>query len=369
MLLGGLAFAFGVSTAVFNATYSEQSRVDAQLTNGADVTITGTFAAPASTDLATLRRIPGVLDAEPMQHRFAFVGNDLQDLYGIDPQKIANTTPMSNAFFGNGDAAATLTTLSRYPNGVLVSEETVQTYQLNLGDPLILRLQDALTHKYVPVKFRFTGVSREFPTAPKDSFLVTNAMYVAQQTHSSAAEMVLLRVTPGAIADVSVQARHIIANLPGAVVTNIIEAQRAVGSSLTALDLRTLTAIELLFAVIFVAAATGLVLALGFSERLRMFAVLSALGAKDSQLRAFLVAEAAAIVAAGTVFGVALGFLIAQVLVKILTGVFDPPPSGLTVPWGYLAVLAISAVASTLIAVGIILRATHKAVVSALRGL
>jgi putative ABC transport system permease protein len=168
---------------------------------------------------------------------------------------------------------------------------------------------------------------------------------------------------------VTVQARHVVANLPGAVVTNIIEAQRAVGSSLTALDLRTLTAIELLFAVVFVAAATGLVLALGFSERLRMFAVLSALGAKDHQLRAFLFAEAAAIVAAGTVFGVALGFLIAEVLVKILTGVFDPPPSGLTVPWSYLAGLVIAAVASTMIAVAIILRATHKAVVSALRGL
>jgi putative ABC transport system permease protein len=252
---------------------------------------------------------------------------------------------------------------------VLVSEETVQTYQLSIGDTLILRLQDGRSHKYVPVKFRFTGVSREFPTAPKDSFLVANAMDVAQQTHSSAAEVVLLRVKPGAITDVTVQARRVAANLPGAVVTNIIEAQRAVGSSLTALDLRALTAIELLFAVIFVAAATGLVLALGFSERLRMFAVLSALGAKDRQLRAFLVAEAVSIVAAGTVFGVALGFLIAQVLVKILTGVFDPPPSSLTVPWGYLAGLVIAAVASTLIAVAIILRATHKAVVSALRGL
>ncbi|MDQ6767964.1 MAG: ABC transporter permease [Candidatus Eremiobacteraeota bacterium] len=369
MLLAGLAFAFGVSTAVFNATYSQQSRVDAQLTNGADVTVTGSAAAPASNDLPALRRITGVLDAEPMQHRFAFVGNDLQDLYGIDPQRIARVTPMSNAFFGNGDAAATLTTLSRYPNGVLVSEETVRTYQLNPGDSLILRLQDARTHHYVPVKFRFIGVSREFPTAPKDSFLVANAAYVAQQTHASAAEIVLLRVTPAAIVAVTVQARRIVANLPGAVVTNIIDAQRAVGSSLTAIDLRALTAVELLFAVIFVAAATGLVLALGFSERLRMFAVLSALGAKDRQLRAFLVAEAVAIVAAGTIFGIALGFLIAQVLVKTLTGVFDPPPSGLTVPWGYLAGLLLAAIASTLIAVAIILRVTHKAVVSALRGL
>jgi putative ABC transport system permease protein len=369
MLLAGLAFAFGVSTAVFNATYNEQSRVDAQLTNGADVTVTGTAAAPAALDLAALRRLPGVLDAEPMQHRFAFVGSDLQDLYGIDPARITRATPMSGAFFGNGDAAATLATLSHNPDGVLVSEETVQTYQLNLGDSLTLRLQDGRTHKYVPVKFRFIGVSREFPTAPKDSFLVANAGYVAHQTHDPAAEVVLLRVEPGAIAPVTEQARRIVAHLSGAAVTNILEAQNAVASGLTAIDLRSLTAVELLFAVVFVSAATGLVLALGFGERLRMFAVLSALGAKNRQLRAFLIAEAAAIVAAGTVFGVALGFVVAHVLVKILTGVFDPPPAGLTVPWGYVAGLVIIAIVATLGAVAIILRLTHNAVVSALRGL
>jgi putative ABC transport system permease protein len=43
-----------------------------------------------------------------MQHRFAYVGNDLQDLYGIDPQHTGEATNMSNAFFENGNAAATL---------------------------------------------------------------------------------------------------------------------------------------------------------------------------------------------------------------------------------------------------------------------
>ena len=43
-----LAFAFAASTAIFNATYEAQARVDAELTNGADVTVIGTTAAPAS---------------------------------------------------------------------------------------------------------------------------------------------------------------------------------------------------------------------------------------------------------------------------------------------------------------------------------
>jgi putative ABC transport system permease protein len=369
MLLAGLAFAFGVSTAVFNATYAAQSRVDAELTNGADVTIGSTTAAPPSRELARFRAIPGVGAAEPMQHRYAFVGNDLQDLYGIDPRTITNATPMSDAFFGNNNARATLDALARTPDGVLVSEETVQTYQLHLGDPLTLRLQNARTHQYQPVRFTFAGVAREFPTAPKDSFLVANASYVAQATGTGAAEIVLLRVRPGAIESVAAAARRIAAPLPGATVTTILEAQRKVGSSLTAVDLRALTAVELFFAVVFVAASTGLMLALGFSERLRTFAVLSALGAKDPQLRAFLAGEAAAIVVPGAIFGIVLGFAIAQILVVVLTGVFDPPPASLTVPWAYLAGLLLAAVASTALAVVIVIRATASAAVGALRGL
>jgi putative ABC transport system permease protein len=368
MLLAGLAFAFGVSTAVFNATYAAQSRVDAELTNGADVTITGTAAAPPSRELARFRAIPGAIAAEPMQHRYAFVGNDLQDLYGINPRTIASATPMSDAFFGN-NARATLDALARTPDGVLVSEETVQTYQLHLGDPLTLRLQNARTHQYAPVRFIFAGVTREFPTAPKDSFLVANASYVARATGSNAAEIVLLHTRPAAIAPVAAAARRIAVSLPGATVTDIVQTQRQVGSSLTAVDLRALTAVELFFAVVFVAASTGLMLVLGFSERLRTFAVLSALGAKSGQLRAFLAGEAAAIVVPGAIFGIALGFGIAQILVVVLTGVFDPPPSALTIPWAYLGGLLLAAAVSTAIAVAVVIRATGAAVVGALRGL
>ena len=83
-----LAFSFGIATAVFNSTYNAQAIVDAQLTNGADVTVTGQTASQPSRPLAQFRAIPGVTDAGAMQHRFAYVGNDLQDLYGIDAASI-----------------------------------------------------------------------------------------------------------------------------------------------------------------------------------------------------------------------------------------------------------------------------------------
>ncbi|HEY8312898.1 MAG TPA: ABC transporter permease [Candidatus Baltobacteraceae bacterium] len=369
ILLVGLAFAFGVSTAVFNATYNAQSRVDAQLTTGADVTVSGLTGAPPSSKLAQLRAIPHVAAAVAMQHRYAYVGSDLQDLYGIDPRTIGSATPMSDAFFGNNDSQKALAALIGHRDGVLVSEETVQTYQLKLGDRLTLRLQDVRTHRYVPVSFVFVGVSREFPTAPKDSFLIANMSYVAAKTHSNAAEDVLIRVDGNAVAGVRTAAQKVVATLPGATVTDILQSQRKIGSSLTAIDLHGLTAIELIFAVVFVAASTGLLLALGFSERLRTFAILAAIGTKDRQLGAFLWSEAGLVVSAGGAFGIVLGFLIAQMLVKVLTGVFDPPPAALTVPWAYLGGLVIAALVSTAIAVSILLKVTKGAVLGALRGL
>ena len=368
VVLVALAVSFSVSTAIFDTTYNGQSRVDAELTNGADVTVTGPTATPPSAKLVELRAIPGVLAAQPMQHRFAYVGNDLQDLYGIDPRHIGEATRMSNAFFGGGDASATLDALARSMDGVLVSEETVRDFQLHPGDQLNLRLQFARDHQYHVVRFHFVGVIREFPTAPADSFLVANTSYLVQQTGTDAAETVLLRVngSPGAVAT---RVRAIVREIPGAKVTDLGSVQRAISSSLTAIDLQGLTRLELALAILLVAASTGLILGLGLAERRRMFAILTGLGARASQLGAFLWGEALLMLIAGSLIGGILGVGVAHVLVKLLTGIFDPPPEGLSVPWGYLALLGMSAIASTVLAVLGVRLYSRRRVLETLRGL
>ncbi|HEX8012553.1 MAG TPA: FtsX-like permease family protein [Casimicrobiaceae bacterium] len=364
--LVGLAFAFATSTAVFNTTYHAQARVDAELANGADVTVTGTARAPASAKLPELTAISGVAAAQPMQHRLAYVGADLQDLYGIDAARIGEVTRMSNAYFGNHDARKALDLLARTPDGILVSEETVKDFQLHAGDTVNLRLQRATDNQYQVVPSRFIGVVREFPTAPRDSFLVANADYVGRQTAAPASEVVLLKTT-GDPARVATAARAIVASLPGARVTEIGTVQRQIASSLTAVDLGGMTRLELGLAVLMVASATGLVLALGIADRRRTFAVLSALGAKPAQLGAFLWSEAWLLYLAGALVGTATGFALAWMLVKLLTGAFDPPPEALSVPWAYLAALAAVALASVAVAVLGGLRETRVPAVQRMR--
>ena len=344
-----LAIAFACSTAIFNATYSAQARVDAELTNGSDVTVFGTSERPAGAHLAALSSLADAAAAEPMQHRFAYVGADLQDLYGINPKRLQNATTLSDAYF-SGTTLDMLDRLAATPEAALVSEETVQDFQLQAGDTIKLRLVNTADHKYHPVPFKFIGVAREFPTAPKDSFIVANADYVARTTGSSAAEYVLMRSKgdPGRLA---VEAKSAVSADPSVKVVEIGQAAQLIASSLTAIDLTGLTTIELAFGVVMAAAAAGLMLALGFAERRRNFAILAAIGAKQQQLAAFLWSEALLILLGGLGFGVISGLLMAWMLVKMLTGIFDPAPETLAIPLPYLVLMTSVFVASVIAAV------------------
>jgi putative ABC transport system permease protein len=364
--LVSLAIAFAVSTAIFNTTYDNQSQVDAELTSGADVSIRGTSLYPAGTELVKFRTLPGVMAAEPLQHRFAYVGNDLQDLYGVDPTRIENATHLANAYFANHDATTMLSLLATHPDGVLVSEETKNDFQLTPGDHLSLRMVFASDHQYHVVPFVFLGVVREFPTAPKDSFLVANSSYVAKQTGLDTAEYVLLK-TNGVPQAVAAQAQEITRALPGVQVTDISSVQKAIGSNLTAVDLHGLTALELVFAVVLTASASGLILALGFAERSKAFTTLLVLGANTKQLGAFVGSEGITIFLGGVTFGSVTGFGLAQLLVLMLTHVFDPPPESLIIPWDYFALLLFASGFATALAVVGSMLAAKRAGVSALR--
>nr|MBA2560217.1 ABC transporter permease [Propionibacteriales bacterium] len=342
-VLVGLALCFAISTATFNATYRQQAEVDAQLTNGADITVTespGASVPPSRA--ASLAAVPGVRAVEPVQHRFAYVGADLQDLYGIHPTTITNATSLQDAYFQGASAATLLGRLQARPDAILVSAETVNDFQLVQGDQLKLRLQDAQTRRFVDVTFHYAGIVNEFPTAPKDSFLVANASYVAAQTGSGAVGSFLVDTGGQNITSVAAAIGTVVGT--AAQVSTINDSRGLVGSSLTSVDLSGLTRLELGFALVIAAAAGGLVTALGLTERRRTLAIAVALRATSKQLRSFSFGESAFVSLAGLLSGALAGWGLTQMLVKVLTGVFDPPPSQLAYPWVYLGVVVVSSV-------------------------
>jgi putative ABC transport system permease protein len=351
----GLAVAVGLalSTAVFTATYRAQARVDVALTVGSDVAVIeppGASVPPSAGN--ALRNAPGVTAVEPLQHRFAYVGADLQDLYGVQAATFAQAAPLQDAFVPGSTVAATLAKLQATPDGVLLSAETLHDYQLHPGDLVRLRLQTGTDHAYRPVDFHVLGQVSEWPTAPKDSFIVANADYLSQVSGSDAVGAFLVATPTPSTTATALRSQLLEAGSAASVLdTASSGASVTSATGLAATDLTGLSRLELSFGVVFALACSGLALLGGIVERRRALVLLAALGADARQRGRFLTAEAGMLVGCGLAGGAVIGTAVAFLLVKVLTGIFDPAPALPTVPWSYVAGLLAVVTATTVLVV------------------
>ncbi|MCW2665318.1 MAG: putative ABC-type transport system involved in lysophospholipase biosynthesis, permease component [Frankiales bacterium] len=364
-----VALALAGSTAVFTATYNSQASLDVALTVGSDVAVTApvSVALPAGTEQA-LSAAPGARAVEAVQHRFAYVGPDLQDVYGINPATIGRAAPLLDSFTPGSTIRAALGALAARPDGVLLSAETLHDYQLHPGDLVRLRLQTGQDRQYRPVDFHVVGLVTEFPTAPKDSFVVANASYLTARTGSAAVSTYLV-----SSADPTRTAGALRARLlgTGAQVNDVVSARSTVTtvSGLAAADLAGLSRLALAYGLALAVACSGLALLLGAAQRRRALVLLGALGATSRQRGSFLASEAWALLVGGVLAGGVIASVVSYLLVKVLTGIFDPPPTGPALPTAYLVGLVLSVVVSTLAAVPLISRLAARAGPAELRAL
>lgn len=345
----GLLLAFGVSLGVFAATYDQQAAVDAQLTLGADVTAT---APPGVAVKHGLRRriaaVPGIAVTSQVDHSYGYVGPDLQDVFGIEPATIGAATTLRDSYFLGGGAETMMRRLRGRPDGILVSKETITDYSLKVGDLLRLRVLDHRTGRFRVVPFHVLGTVQEFPSAPRDSFMVANLGYLSRADRAGGPNVVFAATSedPAAVA-----ARVATATKGDGVTVKDIRQQAAqTVSSITTVDLTGISHLEQAFAILLAAAAMWLFVSLVIDERRHEFATMAALGATLADVGAFVRAEAVAVLVAGAALAALLGWLLAEMLVAMLQHVFDPPPDHLAVPWGFLGLLASGALAGALLA-------------------
>ena len=349
LVIVGLLLAFGVNLGIFTATYNQQARVDAQLTVGADVVATAPPGVAARNDLAAqIARVPGVVATTALDHSYAYVGPDLQDTFGVNAATLGQATTLRDSYFSGGSAQTMLARLRSRPDAILVSQETITDYSLRLGDLLRLRVLDRASGSFHVVPFHVVGVVREFPSAPKDSFMVTNTAYLQAAAHDPGPNVVFAKTSgdPASVATRIAQATR----GSGTTVKNIRDQTTQTVSSITAVDLTAISRIEELFAIVLAAAAMGLFVAIGLGERRRELAIMAALGSSLGELGAFLWTEAALVLGAGLALAAGLGWLLAKMLVAMLQHVFDPPPDVLAVPWMFLAELTGAAGAAGVLA-------------------
>ena len=357
LLLVGLLLAFGVNLGLFSATYDQQSKVDANLTLGADVVVQAPPGLVASRDLPhKVARVKGVSSTTPVDHSYAYVGPDLQDTFGVDPGSIGRATTLRDSYFLGGTARSNIQRLRAHPDGILVSKETISDYSLRTGDLLKLRVLDHRTGKFHVVPFHVAGIVQEFPSAPRDSFMVANLGYLQAADHTGGPNVVFAKSggDPTAVARRVAAATH----TDGAIVKNIRDQTSQTVSSITTVDLTGISKIEEAFAIALAAGAMWLFVSVALSERRHELATMAAVGASLRTIRSFLRSEAVLVLIAGLVLAAVLGFVLAEMLVAMLQHVFDPPPDALAVPWRFLGELTAGAV----LGAGLALLAASRAV-------
>ena len=352
LLVVGLLLAFGVDLGLFTATYDQQARVDAQLTLGADVVAT---APPGAIRQHALERrvagLPGVAGTTALDHSYAYVGPDLQDIFGIDAATFTRGTTLRDSYFVGGSAGQILARLRATPDGVLVSKETISDYSLRLGDLLKLRALDRSSGRFRVVPFHVVGVVQEFPAAPRDSFMVANLAYLERATHDPGPNLLFVKASGDPVG-----LAHRIAAATGSAGTLVRDIRRQTAqtvSSITAVDLGGISRIEEAFALLLAAAAMALFVAVALAERRQEFATMAALGASLREVAAFLWTEAALVLGAALALAGLLGWLLAEMLVAMLQHVFDPPPDHLAAPWLFLGGLAAAAIVGAAATTGI----------------
>ena len=352
LLVVGLLLAFGVNLGLFAATYDQQARVDAQLTLGADVVATAPPGVVRAEGLdQRIDRVPGVTGTTALDHAYAYVGPDLQDTFGIDPRTLTRGTSLRDSYFLGGSASELLHRLGATHDGVLVSRETITDYSLAVGDLLKLRVLNRRTGKLRVAPFHVAGVVQEFPSAPRDSFMVANLGYLLSVTHDPGPN-VLFAKTHGHAAAIGRRIEAVV-RPAGASVKDIEHQAAQTVSSITTVDLSGIAKIEEAFAIVLAAAAMGLFVALAVAERRHEFATMAALGASLRSIAAFVWSEAAIVLGAALALAALLGWLLAEMLVAMLRHVFDPPPDHLAAPWAFLAGLAAAAVLGAALAMAL----------------
>ncbi len=351
LIVVGLLLAFGVNLGIFTATYDQQANIDAQLTLGADVTASAPPGVTTQHDLVRrIAAVPGVQAATGVDHSYAYVGPDLQDTYGIDPAAFTRATSLRDSYFLGGTATQVLARLRTHPDGILVSKETISDYSLNLGDLLRLRVLDRRNGRFHVVPFHVVGVVQEFPSAPRDSFMVANLAYLAGADRAGGPNVVFAKASdpPATAARVADATRS-----DGTIVKNVTQQAQQTVSSITTVDLRGISKILEAFTVLLAAAAMALFIALEQSERRHEFATMAALGARLRDIRAFTWSEAGLVLLAGVLLAAGLGWLLSEMLIAMLQHAFDPPPDQIAIPWRYLAELLAASVIGTAVATGI----------------
>jgi putative ABC transport system permease protein len=349
-----LTLSFGVSLALFQQTYTNEKRLDAQYIVGSDIRFTPALNTPQTADFASKLMLPGVLNVTAVaRDTQALVGSEKNTVYGIDVASFRQTAYLPDSFFVDGSAQKTidaltnrttnyapgsaqqvLDALAKTPNGVIISVEQAEKYNIFVGDPVLLRLYNRVTKQYSDVRAQTVGLFTYFPTSAQDSDFILNRDFMLKSSGNPAVDYFLLK-TDGQAAVVNQVASTLTdqyKNVMPVRVQTTATLVKTESSSLTSMNLSGLGAMERFYTLLVTSVGLAIFLLAMINERQREFGAMRALGANLGHLRRFLFTEAAVIGGLSLVIGALVGVGLAFMLVLLLGVIFTIPAYGLSVP-------------------------------------
>lgn len=330
--LTALALSFGVALSLFLGTYDVQKHGDMRFVVGSDLRVTPPASANLTPDFALkLAGVGGVTAVTSLaRDAVALIGSEKKSVYGIDATSFEATAYLPDTMFENGSAHATLKILDSTPNGVLVARDQADKFGINVGDPVLMRLYNPRSGRYIQVQTKAVGIFTYLSTSSQDSDFVLNRAFMTRSTGTLGADLFLVKT-----ARINEVTAAIQQQFGGAVTLKLESTQTATKideSSLTSLNLAGLGGLERLYTALIVASSLGVFLISMLQLRRKEFGTMRSLGTDEGQLRRLLAAEALSISSVSLASGIAIGVGIALLFVMLLRVIFLIPPSGLALP-------------------------------------
>jgi len=386
-----LTLSFGISLLIFQQTYNSEKRLDSQYIVGSDIRLTPALNTPQKADFAKALMVPGVASVTPVyRDTQALIGMEKNTVYGIDIESFRKTAFLPNSFFVDGNSPRTLAALrdkttdyapgktdqvlqalEQMPNGVLISVEQAQKYNIQLGDPVRIKLYNRFTNEYKPVEAQAVGFFVYFPTSSQDSDFILNASFMTQAMGFSGVDNFLIRVDNlSSISTVSDRLKEKFKNQIPLRIDNTDTVIKVDSSSLTSLNLGGLAFMELLYTLLVATIGLAVFLYASVNERRREFGTMRAFGADLGHLRRILFSESMTITLISLLLGILVGGILSELLVVLLSSLFTIPPRGVVIPTTHLGFLITLVLAGLLISTVLSARHLEKIkVVEALREL
>jgi putative ABC transport system permease protein len=330
-----LAVSFGVSLAIFVATFRDQQRADARFVTGSDVRVTPSLAGALPPDIDRRLHVRGVRDVSPVtQVPDVAVGTEKLLFAAVEPNTLAKVASLDAGFFTDVSPREATAALARDPHAVLVDKETAQSFNFRRGDTVKARIPSPVLGDSALVTLHIAGTLIQFPGFPLGLDFVGSLKNYQQATGVTAPSYFLLRTDGSPRSNEQVASR--VRNALGPSTPVRVETTAKTGNkdqtSLAGLSLTGLGRVEGLYTLLISSLAIVLFVVALLVQRSSERAVMRAIGLGRRRLQAVILGEAALVVVASVAIGLVTGVPMAYLFVQILRRVFVVPPTSLSFP-------------------------------------